>query len=455
VIRSAGVREQSPAMAIGAAALCAAAAILGALRELALKGRSGLLEIAAVLVAPLAAWWAWSRPLLFPYGLYAILVPLDVLTQLSAREGTVAKFVGIAAGAALLLYAIRTRSVRMPPRALVWLLLLCGWMALSTLWSLAGDAGLEVRSLLQLAALYTIVATFPTQRRDVLPLLGAVALGGIVSAAIGIYEFHVGGMQQAESLQDFHRLAITLGRDRTDPNLYSDGLLLPFAVALVWFIRSRRLLGGVAALGTMGVLLVAVMLAGSRDAAIGIGIETVVMVALLRSWKKVILPVAALGAIVLAAFPNVIVRSIADSGTGADGRTSIWRVGLTAFLHHPFAGTGAGSYATTYDRWYLRVFERIDPGWSMASHDIVLHYGVELGIVGLVLVAGWCVSQWLLARSLPRLGLLGDLRAICMASLAAFAFVSFFIDVFDMKFVWLAFGLIAQCRNVALYESRT
>lgn len=440
-----------PLGALCALFLAAVVAMLWAMRAIAVKGFSGAIEVAAAAVAPIAGWIAWSRPLLFPYGLYAILAPLDALTQLSAREGTVARIVGAAAAAALLLYSVRTRGLRPPPRAVLWAALLCGWIALSTLWSVAENPGLEALTMLQLFGLYIVLATFPTQERDIVAVLCAILIGGLIAAAVGIYEYHAGGITETQSLQDFSRVTVVIGNDRVDPNMYGDSLLLPFAIALAWFVRTRRLLGKAVALAAMTMLLIAVAIVGSRDAAIGVGIEAVVLTTVLRVWRKVALPLVGMAVAVMLFFPNVIERVIQDSGNGGSGRTSIWRVGLAGFLHHPVFGSGSGSYATIYNQWYLRVFERVDPGWDLASHNIILHYGVEFGVIGLALVFGWCVAQWLLAKALPKIGLLGDARAVCLASLAAFAFVAFFIDVFDSKFVWLAFGLVAQVRSVALF----
>jgi O-antigen ligase len=438
-----------------AATLAAGASVMWSARAIAVKGVGGLIEVGALIVVPVAAWIAWVRPLLFPYGLYAVLAPLDILTQMSHQGGTVTRLVGIAAAPVLLLYSIRTRSVRTPPRAIVWLALLCGWMLLSTLWSQGSDAGREAMTLLQLAIMYTVIATFPTQRRDFAPLFGAILLGGLISAAIGIYDFHSGGIREAQSLENFSRITITLGSDTIDPNMYGDSLLLPFGVALLWFIRTRYWGAKLFTLAAMATMLVPLALVGSRDATIGLAIVVTVLTVVLRAWKRVALPVLGVTAGVIALFPNVIVRAIEDQGNGGSGRTSIWQVGLDAFLHHPLIGSGAGSYGDVYDHWYLRIYERVDPGWHMASHDILLHYGVELGIVGLIFVIGWCVAQGLLVRALPREGIIGDVRTLCMASLVAFAFVAFFIDVFDLKFVWLVFGLVAQARNTALYDTRT
>lgn len=435
--------------------LCAGVWMTWATRAVAERGLQGVEQVGAAAMAPLAAWLAWARPLVFPYGLYVIGTPLDVLMQIGGghRGATVARLLGIVSALALALFSVRTRSLKPPPRAIVWIAMFCGWMCLSTLWSPGVDPGSEALTMLMLVALYVVLATFPMQRRDLVPLLAAILLSGIVAAGIGIYELHTGGMQTAQQLQDSHRLTVTFGQSSLDPNMYGDGLLLPFAIALMWFSRTKRLVHAIAALGAMSILLLALALVGSRDATLGLGIVTLVTTVLLRSWKRVLVPVTALAIGAVALFPNVIVRALADQGNGGSGRTSIWRVGIAAFLHHPFFGTGSGSYATIYNQWYLKVFERYDLGWQMASHDIVIHYGVELGIVGLVLVAGWCSSQWLMARALPRVGLLGDIRAVCLASLAGLGFAAFFIDLFDVKFVWVLFALIAQARTLALSES--
>lgn len=454
MIRAAAARDTSAPIGGAIATLVAAgAAVVWGAKNIATKGTAGIAEICAVAIAPLAAWIAWTRPLIVPYGLYAIVTPLDVLTSLSRSEGTVARLLGLLSAGALLLFAVRTRSLRMPPRAVLGLLLLCGWMALSTLWSIADDAGREATTFLEISGLYLALACFPTRRRDLVPLLGMILLGGAIAALIGIYEFRVAGVAETQTIQDFHRISVSLGQAQLDPNMYADSLLLPFAIALAWFVRAKRFWSRLGAFGVMALLVTAIALAGSRDATIGLAIETVMMTLALRAWRRVALPVGALIVTAIAAFPNAIVRAMEDNG-GGYGRTSIWHVGWIAFLQHPLTGSGSGSFATTYDRWYLRIFERYDVGWDMASHDLLVHYGVELGLVGLALVVAWGAAQWLMARALPKIGLIGDVRAICLASLGALTFAAFFIDLFDVKFVWVLFGLIVQARSAALGGDR-
>lgn len=451
VARAGRASELGPFTAV---IVIAGAAVMWATKTIALKGTAGILEVGAVAAAPFVAWLVWARPLIFPYGLYVIIAPLDVLTSFNSGHGaTIARVIGLLSGAALLLYAVRTHALRAPPRAIIWLALLCGWMTLSILWSVGADASQEAMTLLEIAGLYLAAACFPTRQRDMTPLLGAILCGGLLAAGIGAYEFHAAGLQETRTLQDFHRISVTIGQASLDPNMYADSLLLPFGIALAWFARARRPIAMIAALGTMAMLVIAVALAGSRDATIGLGIEMVVLLVMLRAWKRVLVPVGAIIVGALALYPNAIMRALQDAG-GGYGRTSIWTIGLAGFLQHPFIGSGAGSFSAVYDRLYVKIFEQYDVGWHMASHDIFVHYGVELGVVGLVLVVAWCVSQWMLARGLPKSGWVGDLRAICIASLVALGFAALFIDLFDVKFVWIVFALIAQVRNVALYGER-
>ncbi len=429
----------------------AGAFVVWASRAIGAKGLTGLLEICAAIVTPFAAWIAWMRPIIFPYGVYAIIAPLDVLTQMG-QEGTVARLAGVASAVALFVYAFRTRAARTPPLATVWILLFAAWMALSTLWSMDSEAGKEAMTMVQLVGLYLAVACYPMRRGDLAPLLGAILLGGVVAGIMGIYDFRSQGVEQTQYLQTYNRINLTIGTQSLDPNLYSDGLLLPIGIALAWLARTRRYLPAVLALVAIGIMVWAMALAASREAFIGLGIVVLLLTVQLRAFTRILPALMVLLGGALAFFPNVISRAFADAGNGGSGRTSIWDVGVAAFLQHPLVGTGAGSFASVYDRWYLRIFQTYDDGWHRASHDIVVHYGVELGLIGLLLLAGWCASQWLLARSLPRTGTIGTVRAVCIASLVALAFVSFFVDLFDAKFVWLLFGLVVQAKNLARVE---
>jgi len=421
-----------------------------ATRVSANSGIRGLGVAAAGLVAPIALGIAFVRPLLFPYGLYAAFIPFDAFAQLSPGSVTVTRIIGLFAGAALLIHAIRTRRFVAPPAALWWLAALLAWVLFSVLWSSDPlNAPVEAVMILQIAVLYTIVAVYGTRATDISVICNAIILGGVASAFLGIYEFHHQSIAQASYVQNFARLNIQVGDERVDPNLYSDALILPFGIMAARWLTSRDFVRSLIPLATLLLFIVAIDIAASREAMIALGLEMIALAIILRAWRRLI-PLALAAIAGLAAIPNVVVRALQDQGNGGSGRTSIWRVGWEAFRQHPLIGSGSGSFADVYDQWYLRVFQPYEAGWHRASHDIILHFGVEFGIIGLILVGGCWLAQWRVAREIPQGCGFDDLRAALLATIVALAFVSLVVDAFDTKFLWLAFALIAQLRAATL-----
>ena len=172
----------------------------------------------------------------------------------------------------------------------------------------------------------------------------------------------------------------------------------------------------------------------------------------MRSWRGIITGLVMIGAGVLAA-PNIMMRVAGSFANAPSERLAIWHVGWNAFRHYALFGSGSGSFATAYNRWYLGTFQSYEAGWGRASHDFFLHYGVEFGVIGLGLAIAWWFIQWRTAARLPRDGDLGELRAALLAAVVGFAAVCVVVDAFDAKFVWLTFALIAQARTLALTQA--
>jgi Flp pilus assembly protein TadD len=125
---------------------------------------------------------------------------------------------------------------------------------------------------------------------------------------------------------------------------------------------------------------------------------------------------------------------------GTSGRVPWYRSAILGFIHHPVAGTGAGTFVSTN---YLY---RSDTLVVRHSHSQWLNVLSELGLVGLVLfavaVAGLVAAAFgrpLLRRGDPHRGLL----AACQAAVVAFV-VHMSIDWdWDMTSVTIAFLLLA------------
>jgi O-antigen ligase len=141
--------------------------------------------------------------------------------------------------------------------------------------------------------------------------------------------------------------------------------------------------------------------------------------------------------------------------TGGSGRTSIWAVALEAAKHRLLQGYGIGNFPNAYDMFYLRVHQPYPFGWESPAHNLVMHYLVELGVVGLALIAGFFVAQFLSLRVISRSDDLYDYRVALEAAILAIAAVSLTIDLFTYKYAWLVFSVAALLRNAALSAQRS
>ena len=147
-------------------------------------------------------------------------------------------------------------------------------------------------------------------------------------------------------------------------------------------------------------------------------------------------------------FPTAVLSTALQ--TGGSGRTSIWAVALEAAKHRLLQGYGIGNFPNAYDIFYLRVRQPYPFGWESPAHNLVMHYLVELGVVGLALIAGFFVAQFLSLRVIERSSAFYDYRVALEAALLAIAAVSLTIDLFTYKYAWLVFAMAALLRNAAL-----
>jgi O-antigen ligase len=452
LVASAQQRVLSPVVA--ATAACAVAVAWLARSIASGSTRDLLLGIGSVVAVP-AALVALTRPMLFPYGLYAALVPFEAFSRLGVGAPTITRFIGLAAAIALAFHGLRTgRLAKLQPSVLI-LVALCGYVVLSTMWSIAPeDAWREAFQLLMFSALYLAAALYVPSRSDLRILLWAIIIGGVCVGALAAYQYHFRDIIPTVYEQTYGRMQVTLGggSDAPDPNMLADGLLLPFALLAAKWMRARSFRGWVLCVGLLGTLILGAAAVASREALLAMLLELVVAGVILRNWRRILTGVAMLGAGILA-MPDVILRVVRDAG--GSGRFAIWHVGWNAFRENPLFGSGSGSFATAFERWYLGTFIRYDTGWLVASHNFFVHYGVEFGLIGLGLAITWWIVQWRTAKALPRDGEMGELRAALLAAVIGLATICVLVDAFDAKFVWLTFALIAQARALALAQSQT
>ena len=426
---------------------CAVAMVLLAL---VMSGSTPKMAMAAIIVlVPVLALTAWKKPMLFPYAAYALLVPFDNLLAVSTF-GTATKLLGFAAGAAFLFWTLRRRRIVAPPASLILWALLLTWMALSLIWTSSPADGMRgFQTMLQILLLYTVISMTPIDTKDLTWLLRGLICGGIAAAIFGIYVFHYQNPIEAELQREFGRVAIQFGENATiDVNHFANSLLLPIVALLVLALNERRILFKVAWAGGLAIMIAAVYQTQSREALLALGAMLVYLLFVSRKRLQLFITMLA-GTFAIAFDPAMWQRFAEATATGGAGRTNIWAVGIQAFKSHWLLGGGLGSFLNAYDEAYIRVFQRFSAGWARDPHNLLIHYSVELGLIGVLLVVACWTTQFWMLRDIARGSALSEMRTIAMAGLIGLSITAMFIDLFTYKYVWLLFAFVAQLRVLA------
>ncbi|HEX3467510.1 MAG TPA: O-antigen ligase family protein [Candidatus Elarobacter sp.] len=428
-------------------------AIMGAGISLLLVGvgatiASGDLKVIAILIGVLAAPFlialAATRPYLFPYGLYLVLVPFDNLLSLGS-SGTATKLLGGLTIAAVLFAIVRQRRLVMPavtvPLAVVYAL----WMLVTSLWAVDTGLAIEaVKSVFQLVLLYVVLSAAPIEERDLRAICLLVVIGGVAAALYGIWYLH----QNPPSNES--RLFVDVAGRKIDPNAFADSLLMPFALALVALTNARTVHVVLASLAAIALIGEGILITLSREGMLGCVLVGVVVLAMSRRRTLALALLLPALALMLAFAPSVVPRLADAISSGGAGRTSIWQVDLHAWLQHPIFGWGAGSAFQAYSANLLAVAPRDFAGWDRPPHNLVLNTLLDVGIIGFILLVAAFVMIFRQLSIVPRGDRLYDLRVGLTASLIGLAVVSLFIDNSTDKYVWVALCAVAQLRTVYL-----
>ncbi len=424
----------------------AALAIVAALGAIALAGTKTGTALALLAVAgPCAAYGALMAPLVFPFSIFALLVPFDNLLSMPAF-GTVTKLLAIVSGGAIVLWLLRTRRGVVPDRSVIGWTVFFLFSLVSVIWALDPSVSTDhLLTFFQLLVLYTAISFMPVQRRTLATLVTIVIVSGVLAGAYGAYVFHHGTQVSANG-----RLFLSNDANIVDPNHFAAALILPFSLALVAITTTRSFMARV--FYTLAIVVIGggLAVAGSRGGLLAI--FAAFLYVFIRSRKRLLvggLAVAGIG-VALAAYGNVLARFSNATSTGGAGRADIWRVGVAAFKQHPWFGAGFSNFQVAFDQAFLNVSQTYYTHWHRAPHNVLISTGVELGIVGLAIFGLACWYQFRSLRDIGQGDQLYGLRTGIEAALIGLLIASMFLDVMTTKYVWLAFILCALTRNASL-----
>ena len=143
--------------------------------------------------------------------------------------------------------------------------------------------------------------------------------------------------------------------------------------------------------------------------------------------------------------------------TSEEGRMQIWRRGVGYMIHHPVLGVGAGNFPTA-EGTISPLVGKQPPGRGLKwgpPHNSYLQVGAELGVVGLLLFAGFVASVFRALRVLPKAA--GPppapparLAQSLTASLIGFVVGAFFLTLAYHDMLYTLAGIAVGLRQVSV-----
>jgi O-antigen ligase len=414
-----------------------------------------VLLVAAVPVGAAVAVICLREPLRVALPLFASLVPFGgALSVVASPFGSLSSLAGMLLGAGLLLrFMVGGRTVmRLSAAPGVWLLFL-GVVTATTLWSI--DRPVTLRGLAVLASLvgvYVLVAVSRVDRVVVRRTENGLVVGATAAVCYGLFQLVVLGGFPSDRPGAGITAEGRFGNDLIGPNVLAVSLLLPMVITLSRAVREAGRWRTTGNLMLSGLMLLGVLMTGSRTGALAVGVVLLVLASTSprEGRRPILISTAVAGTVVAFVWifhPAGIAERTFETAASPSGRTDIWEVGFTACSTYCATGSGWGTYPQVYAETQAAV-----PGARVLSgdkgayqpHNLWLLAVVEAGIAGLLLL-GWGFGLAILdALRLPR-----DLRGPPLSAVTGLVFAVFFLSSMEFKFFWMMLMMIALYRNLA------
>lgn len=379
-------------------------------------------------------------PVAMALGCFALLIPFENASAISgvARRFSVTTAMGIVAALVLVVVGLAGRRFCRPPKSVFWWALFTAWGALTILW--ASDPQAAVRDFpaaLSLVVLYMVTVSLRIEKQELKWIFVLTILGGCVAAAIGSYQYYHGMVWEG----DTSRGSLVMGAQVADPNMFAATLLLPFSLAVGYFLTVNNWMSKIMTAGLGATLVFGILLTMSRGAFLSV--LTIALVYLYRfHWRRKMLGLAALLFLPLLIAPHSFFTRLQDAiSSGGAGRLDVWRAGLMSLKTYGIWGAGFDNFSSVYSN--VAGYATHFMGYSRDSHNTYLEIGVDLGILGLLFFFAAIRSQLRsassLGRALPAYMPVVACEAACWAAIVC----GLFGNMIWRKFFWLPWMLLA------------
>lgn len=382
------------------------------------------------------------EPLRVALPAYALLLPYGsgLPAGLPSAFGSASSLTGLILGIGLLVQLATTRrgAPGLTAAAPLWLMFL-GVAGVSVFWSMAPQV--TVRSFAVLAGLvilYLLLVVSRIDREALQRTENALILGSVIVVGYGLAQLlFLGGLPSDTGGSP------RFGNGLLGPNNQAAALILPMAISLTRTAVRPRLWDRLAHAGFAGLMLIGILMTGSRGGLLAAAVTGGVVALLTPRGRGALVSFGVAAMLVLA-----VVLLVNPVGVGArqanqtdsSGRSEIWRVGITACQTVCVTGSGWGTFPRLYAQERasvpdVRVLRR---GTAFEPHNIWLLAAIEAGFVGLVLMTAALLMTLVDALRLPT-----ALRGPPVAALIGTLSAGFFLSNLEFKFFWMVLAYVA------------
>lgn len=270
------------------------------------------------------------------------------------------------------------------------------------------------------AVIFLIVGSLRSCKPAVYGLIGALLFSAIAVGAIGLKEYLLTTIPDWRVFSTFF-----------NPDFLAGFMAIVLPIALAWYLSETSI--GISAVAGLAVVLslANLLMSGSRFGALAaLGGLTVFLILALASKSLrrpqmvkagvILIPCILTAILVGGTLTNRVASVKAESHSGGF-RLYTWKGTARMVRHHPFLGTGLGTFEVAYPKY-------AEVGWTRLAHNSYLQYAAEGGVampIVLVTLIGMAVvpamrrrrdlertcSDWMPDRSLMVSGLLGGAAA--------------------------------------------
>jgi hypothetical protein len=396
------------------------------------------------LLIPLSIYFFMKKPFIFPFGLYALLLPLDSLLSITDNpEGLkLTKLLGVLTILVLLLRGSFEEKLKRPHITAIYWILLILYGLLSMVWAIDPTiAQNRFSTAIGLLVLYIVVSSYKIEKNEFNAVKTLIITGGLLAAIATIYNYQSGVFYVAQ------RASLKFGEASSNPNLLGFSLLIPIAVCIEAMFNQKKK-KKIAFLGIVfALMLLCLILTSSRGAMLGA--VTIFIVYFISIKKKfAFVTIAIIVGIILLPFISdfYLERWGSIIETGGSGRLSIWYASSMVIKKYWLLGAGLNNFPVAFNEFADYAVDTIyrlrDP------HNTYMSILGELGIIGSLLLF---VGIWKHYQAIKLKSVNNDYNSTQIMLRAAFWAIlvsSFFGSYLWKKSFWLLWMMILMHRNV-------